>query len=116
MNSRTGTSSVGEGDGRTWVPVTPIPTVRDAPRWSYSWRWNAANDHYCRLVTRIHGNRGEHGLKKDVPQAIPPAPMTTGISNGAPLLSVVVEVIVVDEVRSVYCEKVVGANFDSSAI
>ena len=41
--------------------------------------------------------------------------MTTGISSGVPLLSVVVDVIVVDEVRSAYCEKVVGANFGPSA-
>ena len=48
--------------------------------------------------------------KGNIPQAIPPAPTTTGMSKGAPLLSVVVEVIVVDDVKSVYCVKVVGAN------
>lgn len=37
------------------------------------------------------------------------------MSRGAPLLLVVVAVIVVDAVKSVYCEKVVGANYFTSA-
>lgn len=56
------------------------------------------------------------GKDNDVPQAIPPAPMITGMSNGAPLLSIVVDVMVIEDVKEVYWVKVVGANYQDQQL
>ena len=54
-------------------------------------------------------------MEREVPQATPPAPTMSGMSRGAPLLSVVVLVMVIDDFRVVYSVKVDGKNFNTSA-